>query len=108
MKWPTLILPPINLWSLPNYMSNRKHGYRYYENKACQFFPCHPDLWDSERVHNCMFCFCPLYSHEHCGGNPKVAENGMRDCSDCTKNHDKDSYDFVLNNFYTDGEYFDE
>ena len=87
-------------------MRKRQHSYRYFENKACQFFPCHPELWENEKVHNCLFCFCPLYMLEDCGGTPTIAPNGLRDCSNCICNHDENSYDFVLKRFYTNGEKF--
>jgi hypothetical protein len=36
-----------------------------------------------------------LYLIEDCGGDFKIL-NGYKDCSNCTKNHDENSYDFVL------------
>jgi len=81
-------------------VSNRKHSYKYYENKACQFFPCHEDVWEEQGVHNCLFCYCPLYFKEDCGGDFTMVEEVkplyVKDCSNCTKNHDKDSYEFIV------------
>ena len=84
----------------------RKHSFKYFENKACEFFPCHPELWEQERVHNCLFCYCPLYYKEDCGGDPVTTPSGLRDCSFCVKNHNEESYDFILMNFFTDGAKF--
>ena len=36
----------------------------YFENRDCDYYPCH----DAEHI-NCMFCFCPLYPKEDCGGD---------------------------------------
>jgi Zn-finger protein len=41
-----------------------------------------------------MFCYCPLYFIKECGGNPKYYK-GVKDCSDCTVNHDENSYEHV-------------
>lgn len=47
-------------------MSNeeRKEGtvekYKFYQNKECEYFPCHKGT-DSENF-NCLFCYCPLYA----------------------------------------------
>ena len=35
---------------------------------------------------NCMFCYCPLYSHE-CRGAYKILDNGTKDCSNCLIPH---------------------
>ncbi|MCX8085134.1 MAG: cysteine-rich small domain-containing protein [Calditerrivibrio sp.] len=66
-------------------------SYKHFSNKQCEYYPCH-NLQDQ----NCLFCFCPLYFFDDCGGNPKLT-NGIRDCSSCVKNHDEQSYDFVIN-----------
>lgn len=68
---------------------------RYFENKECQYFPCHKGLADF----NCLFCYCPLYLRETCPGNPKYFEtNGKRtkDCSDCTFPHRPENYDKIM------------
>jgi len=36
---------------------------------------------------NCMFCYCPLYEDENCGGNYIILENGLKDCSKCIIPH---------------------
>ena len=46
-----------------------ENSYRYFENRACKFYPCH----DMEHL-NCLFCYCPLNSMEHCPGNPAYIE----------------------------------
>lgn len=68
---------------------------RYFENLSCEFYPCHK----LERM-NCLFCFCPLYRIENCGGSPNyiTAADGRRikDCSDCVFPHIEENYDRVL------------
>lgn len=33
-------------------------SYRYFENRACQYYPCHKGIEEL----NCLFCYCPLYT----------------------------------------------
>lgn len=67
---------------------------RYFENKDCEFYPCHK----AEHL-NCLFCFCPLYNMD-CGGNFKMVEDShgklIKDCSDCTIPHTDWGYDYVI------------
>ena len=67
---------------------------RYFENTACEYYPCH------QREHlNCLFCYCPLYRLADCPGNPRYIEkNGKRIkvCTDCTFPHEEKNYDRIL------------
>lgn len=70
-----------------------KH-YKFNQNKQCEYFPCHKGI-DKDDF-NCLFCYCPLYMLENkCGGDFKVTK-GVKDCSGCTKPHQKDGFDFVM------------
>ncbi len=72
-----------------------KDKYKFFENKECEYYPCHKGL---DQI-NCLFCFCPLYSKEHCPGQPQYIEvnNKMiKDCSECTFAHNKDHYDLIM------------
>ena len=40
--------------------------YTWFQNRACEYFPCHDDV--AEEEFNCLFCYCPLYRAENCGG----------------------------------------
>ena len=68
-------------------------GYNFFENKDCEYYPCHK----AERI-NCLFCFCPLYSTD-CGGNFKwiYDRNGklIKDCSNCIIPHTDGGYEYV-------------
>lgn len=49
--------------------------YKFFQNKACEFFPCHkgadPDAF------NCLFCYCPLYAlGEDCHGAYRYTSSG--------------------------------
>ena len=70
-------------------------SYKYFENKDCEFYPCH----NSENI-NCLFCFCPLYLINDCGGNFTVIKgsNGkdIKDCSGCLIPHKAENYDYVI------------
>ena len=51
------------------------------------------------------FCYCPLYLHPNCGGDEVILESGVKDCSSCTKNHDKHSWKFVINKLRDENDY---
>lgn len=36
-----------------------------------------------------------------CDGDYVVMENGYKDCSNCTRNHDKDSWKFIVSRLRT-------
>lgn len=72
---------------------------KYFCNKDCEFFPCHK-MEDTESF-NCLFCYCPLYSMgEKCGGNFKILENGIKDCSECKIPHSAENYDYIIEKLY--------
>lgn len=71
------------------------HSSRFYQNRQCEFFPCH-DM-ETERL-NCLFCYCPLY-HTLCPGDARVISVGdreVRDCSRCDFPHRAENYDTVV------------
>ncbi len=68
------------------------NSFRFFRNTACKYFPCH-DVKDSNDF-NCLFCYCPLYLMEDCGGNPKWNKN-VKDCSDCLLPHRPKGYDYI-------------
>lgn len=69
-------------------------NYKKFQHRECEFFPCHKGV--PEEDFNCLFCYCPLYMlKDKCGGNFSYA-HGIKDCSGCTKPHDKNSYDHVM------------
>lgn len=71
-----------------------ENSYRFYSNRACKYFPCHKVA--NEDDFNCLFCYCPLYFLEECGGNHKLS-NGVKDCSDCLIPHGPRGYDHIVN-----------
>ena len=65
--------------------------YDYFQNKECEYFPCHKDI-DPESF-SCLFCYCPLYClAENCGGSFTYTEYGIKDCSNCIKPHRRENY----------------
>jgi len=68
-----------------------KPSYKYYQNTDCEYFPCHKK---NGEFFNCMFCYCPLYLLEDCGGNYKYYQ-GIKDCSDCLIPHSEKGYDYI-------------
>ncbi|MCR4891979.1 MAG: cysteine-rich small domain-containing protein [Lachnospiraceae bacterium] len=72
-----------------------KPSYRFFENKDCQFFPCH----EMEGDFNCLFCYCPLYFLSECPGTFEMKEkNGARIkvCKDCTFPHKPENFDAMM------------
>ena len=71
-----------------------ENSYRYFENRDCQYYPCH----DMEHM-NCLFCYCPLNHMEKCPGNPLYIEASgkkIKDCSNCTFPHEPENYDVIM------------
>ncbi|WP_291579991.1 cysteine-rich small domain-containing protein [Clostridium sp. UBA6640] len=69
-------------------------NYKFFQHKKCEFFPCHK-VKDEDKF-NCLFCYCPLYFLEECGGN-KSDFNGVKDCSNCMIPHSQNGYDYIFN-----------
>lgn len=74
------------------------NSYRFFQNKECQFFPCHK-VQDEENF-NCLFCYCPLYLDDNCIGSPEYIITGrgqrIKDCSSCLVVHRPEMYDKVI------------
>lgn len=71
-----------------------ENSYRYYKNNQCEYFPCH--VAKNNENFNCMFCYCPLYFFEECGGN-HFDNNGIKDCTNCLIPHSYEGYDYINN-----------
>ena len=73
-------------------------GYSFFQNKECEYFPCHavknPDEF------NCLFCYCPLFAlGEDCDGNFRYTKNGDKDCSGCLVPHLRDNYGKIIEKY---------
>lgn len=69
--------------------------YDFFQNRQCEYFPCHAGA--DEASFNCLFCFCPLYAlGEKCGGNFTYTKEGIKDCSGCLRPHRRESYDSIM------------
>jgi len=64
--------------------------YSLFQHKECEFFPCK----EAKKL-NCLFCFCPLYGMD-CEQKFTILENGWKDCSECTRIHEEDGYEYVV------------
>ena len=73
-----------------------KH-YAFFSNRECEYFPCHTNA-DADNF-NCLFCYCPLYVLEHCGGTYSYLKNGRKDCSQCIKPHLAENYGAIINRY---------
>lgn len=74
------------------------NSYRFFQNRECEFFPCH-EVQD-EDAFNCLFCYCPLYLDDNCLGSPEYIITGrgqrIKDCSSCLVVHSPEMYDKVI------------
>ncbi len=78
--------------------SKQPQHYKFFCNRECEFFPCHPGA-DPEHF-NCLFCYCPLYAlGERCGGNFRYTDKGIKDCTNCLVPHIPDNYDRIISRF---------
>ena len=70
-------------------------NYKFVQNRECEYFPCHRGVNCEE--FSCLFCYCPLYAlGDKCGGCFAYTENGIKDCSGCTKPHRRENYDKIM------------
>lgn len=81
----------------------RENDFNYFQNVDCRFFPCHDTVPKAD--FNCLFCYCPLYHYADCGGTYRISEHNVKDCSKCTRNHDKDSWKYVVGRLRQHNEY---
>ena len=72
--------------------------YQFYQNRSCEYFPCHTGVPEEE--FNCLFCFCPLYTlGPNCYGNYTYLESGVKSCENCSFPHRRDNYAALLSRF---------
>ena len=61
-------------------------AHRFFQNRACKYFPCHEGVDEDE--FNCLFCYCPLYAlGSRCGGDFTYTSSGKKNCSKCVVLH---------------------
>lgn len=72
----------------------QENSYRFFQNTACEYYPCHQGVGED---FNCLFCYCPLYAlGDQCGGQFVYLPNGVKSCEHCTRPHDRNGYDYVM------------
>ncbi len=71
-----------------------ENSYRFFCNRDCKYFPCHTTTKQDE--FNCLFCFCPLYFFDECGGNYSRTKQGVKDCTNCKIPHVPVGYDHIV------------
>lgn len=71
-----------------------KNSSSFFRNCECEHFPCHK-VTDTQDF-NCLFCYCPLYRLDNCGGNFTFNEQGLKDCSNCLLPHKAQNYEWVV------------
>lgn len=70
------------------------HKYAFFQNVECEYFPCH--ITPNPDDFNCLFCFCPLYHLDDCGGTFKHNENGIKLCGNCLFPHRCENYNDII------------
>ena len=78
-------------WKSGRSYREAKPAWRFFQNRACPYFPCHEGA--DEETFSCQFCYCPLYLKSECGGGYRILDNGVKDCSECLLPHV--DYDYV-------------
>ncbi|MCL2202441.1 MAG: metal-binding protein [Defluviitaleaceae bacterium] len=71
-----------------------KNNERFFNNNECKHFPCH-NAPESARF-NCLFCYCPLYPSDACGGKFIRSARGLKICIDCHLPHVPEYYDVII------------
>ncbi len=75
----------------------KKNDYSYFQNRECEYYPCHQTKCED---FNCLFCYCPLYPlGDKCGGNFTYTESGIKDCSHCLIPHSEGGYKYIIDRF---------
>lgn len=69
-----------------------KDSYKLYSNVGCPYYPCH----DIEDFVSCMFCYCPLFCYDDCGGDYIYTRLGTKDCENCTIPHEEAGWNHVI------------
>ena len=70
-----------------------KNGFKFFCNHSCEYFPCH--TLESSNF-NCLFCFCPLYRFDDCGGTFEYSKKGIKMCMECNLPHIPENYDVIM------------
>ena len=79
-------------------MDKQTKHYAFFQNRECEYFPCHR-VADPSRF-NCLFCYCPLYAlGKRCGGNFRYSETGYKDCTNCVFPHMPENYEKVTGRY---------
>ena len=75
--------------------STIRQSYKFFNNRACKYFPCHETQKPDEL--NCLFCFCPLYAmDDKCGGIFEYTKKGVKVCMNCSWPHNPESYSLIM------------
>ena len=72
-----------------------ENNFRFFENRTCEYYPCHRDI---EHI-NCLFCYCPFFFLASCPGTPEYTDkNGsrLRVCTNCNFPHVAENYPEVI------------
>jgi Zn-finger protein len=78
------------------YWENKE--FSYFSHTKCEYFPCHKGA--SVENFNCLFCYCPLYAlGKDCGGNFRMTEKGIKDCSNCLVPHKRENYGYITERY---------
>lgn len=71
-----------------------KNSESFFNNNECKHFPCHNS--PEKEKFNCLFCYCPLYPSDECGGKFIRNARGLKNCIDCHLPHVPEYYDVII------------
>jgi Zn-finger protein len=84
------------LTSAETVLGLQSQNFKGFQNKACEFWPCHPE--EEMDGMGCLSCYCPLYFLK-CPGTYTRLPDGRKDCSGCTLIHRKGGWEIVQQYF---------
>ena len=70
-------------------------NYKCFSHRDCEFYPCHRNA--DPGPFQLPFLLLSLYFlGRECGGEYRLLDNGVKDCSDCLFPHRPENYDAVV------------
>ena len=77
-------------------MINSRIGHDFLPNPFCRYYPCHFE------GQSCLFCYCPLYTRQDCGGDFRITPKGIKDCSGCKIPHTEEGWKIITDKLTLD------
>ena len=89
-------------------MNNFVQSSNYFENRKCEYFPCHKNINPDIQGFNCQFCRCPYYNAIVCPGlvdgsvkKIQIRDGEYKDCTECLFPHMYSNREKLASTFVT-------